>query len=59
MGGQSGRPKWEAKVGGRGRLWEVGGRARLNWEAMGVRGGRPCERAKCEDQVRGPSGRPK
>ena len=36
MGGQSGRPKWEAEVGGQsGRPWEakVGGRGR---------GGRPC-----------------
>ena len=54
MGGQSGRPKWEAKVGGCGRPWEaevgghgrpweakVGGCGRL-WEAVGGRG-RPWE----------------
>ena len=33
MGGQSGRP-WEAKVVGR---------VSPKWEAVGVRGGRPCE----------------
>ena len=50
VGGRSGRLRWEAKVGGQGgrQRWEakVGGRARPKWEAVGVQGGRPCERPK-------------
>ena len=41
-------PRWEAVLGQSRRPWEaeVGGRTRPKWEAMGVRGGRPCERPK-------------
>ena len=57
--GQSGRPKWEAEVGGRARPWEaeVGGRARPIWEAVRGQSGRPCE-AEVRGHVRGRSGRP-